>query len=121
LVDKHYPTATRIRVGLDPLNTHVLASLYEAFARAEARRLVEQLEFHHPPKHRSWLNRAEIELSILQWQCLNRCLPGEATLIREVAAWETKRNQEHATIDWRFSIMDAREKLQRLYPSPSVR
>jgi hypothetical protein len=121
LVDECYPDAKRIRVVLDQLNPHGPASLYEAFAPAEARRLVEKLEFHHTPKHGSGLNMAEVELSILQRQCLDRCIPDEATLIREVAAWEAQRNQEHATIDWRFSITDAREKLKRLYPSPSLR
>lgn len=121
LVDERYPDATRIRVVLDQLNTPGPASLYEAFAPAAARRLVEKLEFHYTPKHGSWLNRAEIELSVLQRQCLDRRIPDEATLIREVAAWEAQRNQEHATIDWRFSITDAREKLKRLYPLPSVR
>jgi DDE superfamily endonuclease len=121
LVDERYPEADRIRVVLDQLNTHGPASLYEAFAPAEARRLVEKLEFHYTPKHGSWLNMAEIELSILQRQCLDRRIPDEATLIREVATWEAQRNQAHATIDWRFSITDAREKLKRLYPSSSVR
>lgn len=121
LVDERYPAATRIRVVLDQLNTHGPAALYETFAPAEARRLVEKLEFHHTPKHGSWLNMAEIELSILQRQCLDRRIPDEVTLLREVAAWEAQRNQERATIDWRFSVPDAREKLQRLYPSPSVR
>jgi hypothetical protein len=121
LVDERYPDALRIRVVLDQLNTHSPASLYEAFPPAEARRLVEKLEFHYTPKHGSWLNMAEIELSVLQRPCLDRRIPDEATLIREVAAWEAQRNQEQATIAWRFSITDAREKLKRLYPSPSVR
>ena len=121
LVDERYPEAEVIRVILDQLNTHGPASLYEAFAPAEARRLVEKLEFHYTPKHGSWLNMAEIELSILQRQCLDRRIPDEATLKREVAAWEERRNKEQATIDWRFSITDAREKLQRLYPSALVR
>lgn len=121
LVDERYPEATCIRVVLDQLNTHGPASLYEAFAPAEARRLVEKIEFHYTPKHGSWLNMAEIELSILQRQCLDRRIPDEATLIREVAAWEAQRNHEQATIDWRFSITEAREQLKRLYPSSSVR
>ena len=116
-----YPRAEKIRVILDNLNTHGPGSLYEAFAPAEARRLVEKLEFHYTPKHGSWLNMAEIELSILQRQCLARRIADEATLKQEVAAWETRRNQEQATIDWRFSITDARKKLRRLYPSPLVR
>lgn len=118
---ERYPRAEKIRVILDNLNTHGPGSLYEAFAPAEARRLVEKLEFHYTPKHGSWLNMAEIELSILQRQCLARRIADEATLKQEVAAWETRRNQEQATIDWRFSITDARKKLRRLYPSPLVR
>lgn len=119
LVDMAYPEAEVMRVVLDNLNTHKAASLYEAFAPAEARRIVQQLEFHYTPKHGSWLNMAEIELSVLQRQCLNRRLPDEATLTREVAAWEKQRNEKQATIDWRFSVTDAREKLKRLYPSRS--
>jgi transposase len=121
LVDERYPEAEVIRVVLDNLNTHGPGSLYEAFEPAEARRLVERLEFHYTPKHGSWLNMAEIELSILQRQCLSRRIAGEGGLKREVAAWEQQRNEAKDTIDWRFSITDAREKLKRLYPSPSVR
>jgi DDE superfamily endonuclease len=117
LVDECYPEAELVRVVLDNLNTHKGASLYEAFAPEEARRIIKKLEFHYTPKHGSWLNMAEIELSVLQRQCLNRRIPDEGTLIREVAAWEKERNQEQATIDWRFSVTDAREKLKRLYPS----
>jgi hypothetical protein len=117
LVDECYPGAELVRVVLDNLNTHKGASLYEAFAPEEARRIIKKLEFHYTPKHGSWLNMAEIELSVLQRQCLNRRIPDEGTLIREVAAWEKERNQEQATIDWRFSVTDAREKLKRLYPS----
>jgi DDE superfamily endonuclease len=95
--------------------------LYEAFEPAEARRLVEKLEFHYTPRHGSWLNMAEIELSILQRQCLNRRIGDEETLKREVAAWEKQRNEAKETIDWRFSITDAREKLKRLYPTNSLR
>jgi DDE superfamily endonuclease len=121
LVDKRYPEAEVIRVILDNLNTHGPGSLYEAFAPAEARRLVEQLEFHYTPKHGSWLNMAEIELSVLQRQCLRRRIADEEMLTREVAAWERHRNDTKETIDWRFSITDAREKLKRLYPTNSVR
>ena len=121
LVEERYPHAEKVRVILDNLNTHGPGSLYEAFAPAEARRLVEKLEFHYTPKHGSWLNMAEIELSILQRQCLARRIADEATLKQEVAAWEARRNHEQATIDWRFSIPDAREKLHRLYPSPLMR
>ena len=119
LVDVAYPQAEVIRVVLDNLNTHKPASLYEAFAPEEARRIVKKLEFHFTPKHGSWLNMAEIELSVLQRQCLDRRIPDEATLTHEVAAWEKERNEKQATIDWRFSITDAREKLKRLYPSRS--
>lgn len=119
LVDVAYPEAEVIRVVMDNLNTHKAASVYEAFEPAEARRIVKKLEFHYTPKHGSWLNMAEIELSVLQRQCLARRIPDEATLKREIAAWEVQRNQEQATIDWRFSVTDAREKLKRLYPSRS--
>jgi uncharacterized small protein (DUF1192 family) len=119
LVDVAYPQAEVIRVVMDNLNTHKAASLYEAFAPEEARRIVKKLEFHYTPKHGSWLNMAEIELSVLQRQCLARRIPDEATLKREIAAWEAQRNKEQATIDWRFSVTDAREKLKRLYPSRS--
>jgi hypothetical protein len=119
LVDERYPQAEVIRVVLDNLNTHKAASLYEAFAPEEARRIVKKLEFHYTPKHGSWLNMAEIELSVLQRQCLNGRVPDEATLTREVAAWEKERNEKQATIDWRFSVTDARDKLKRLYPSRS--
>ena len=118
LVDEGYPEADVIRVVLDNLNTHKIASLYEAFEPAEARRIARKLELHYTPKHGSWLNMAEIELSVLQHQCLDRRIPDEVTLTREIAAWEYQRNAEQATIDWRFSVSDARHKLKRLYPSP---
>lgn len=121
LVAERYPEAAVIRVVLDNLTTHGPGSLYEAFLPAEARRLVEKLEFHHTPKHGSWLNMAEIELSIVQRQCLDRRLADADTLQREIAAWEQQRNAAQETIDWRFSITDAREKLKRLYPTNSVR
>jgi len=121
LVDERYPGAEVIRVILDNLNTHGPGSLYEAFEPSEARRLVKKLEFHYTPKHGSWLNMAEIELSIMQRQCLNRRIADEATLKWEVAAWEQQRNEAKETIDWRFSITDAREKLKRLYPTNSLR
>ena len=119
LVDVAYPQAEVIRLVMDNLNTHKAASLYEAFAPEEARRIGKKLEFHYTPKHGSWLNMAEIELSVLQRQCLNRRLSDEATLVHEVGAWEKERNEKQATIDWRFSVTDAREKLKRLYPSRS--
>ena len=121
LVDERYPQAAVIRITLDNLNTHGPGSLYDAFEPAEARRLVEKLEFHYTPKHGSWLNMAEIELSILQRQCLKRRIANEDLLKQEVAAWEQQRNAAQDTIDWRFTITDAREKLKRLYPAPSLR
>ena len=117
LVDICSPAAEVIRVVLDKLNTHTIASLYEAFEPAEARRIARKLELHYTPKHGSWLNMAAIELSVLQQQCLDRRIPDADTLKREIAAWERQRNAEQATIDWRFSITDARKKLARLYPS----
>jgi hypothetical protein len=117
LVDVHYPDAERIVLVLDQLNTHSPASLYEAFPPAEAKRLADKLEIHHTPKHGSWLNMAEIELSILARQCLNRRLHDRATMDREVAAWTAARNTATATIDWRFTTDDARIKLKRLYPA----
>ena len=119
LVDERYPEAEVVRLVLDNLNTHGAASLYEAFAPEEARRIVKKLEFHYTPKHGSWLNMAEIELSVLQRQCLDRRIPDEAMLKQEIKAWEERRNNLQATIDWRFSVTDARDKLKRLYPSRS--
>jgi DDE superfamily endonuclease len=117
LVDRCYPDAEVIRVVLDNLNTHRLASLYEAFEPAEARRIARKLAWHYTPRHGSWLNMAEIELSVLQQQCLDRRSPDEDTLTREIAAWEHQPNAEQAIINWCFSVTDARKKLQRLYPS----
>ena len=117
LVDEQYPEADKIVLVMDNLNTHRLASLYEAFAPAEARRLLERLEIHYTPKHGSWLNMAETELSVLARQCLNRRIDNSKTLTREVKAWEKQRNQATCRIDWRFTTKDARIKLKRLYPS----
>lgn len=117
LVDEHYPQAEVITLVLDNLNTHTTASLYEAFAPEEARRIAQRLELHHTPKHGSWLNMAEIELSVLSQQCLGRRIPDKAILEREVAAWVVERNQSGATVDWRFTNGDARIKLKKLYPS----
>ena len=117
LVDHQYPHATRIQVVMDNLNTHSPASLYEAFEPAEARRLLDRLEFHYTPKHGSWLNMAEIELSVLRRQCLDRRIPMAGELTREVAAWEQTRNTRALPVDWRFTTADARIKLKRLYPS----
>lgn len=119
LVDEQYPEADMIRLVMDQLNTHKVASLYDAFAPEEARRIARKLEIHYTPKHGSWLNMAEIELSVLQRQCLDRRIPNDTTLKSEIAAWEARRNQEQATVDWRFSVTAAREKLKRLYPSLS--
>jgi len=116
LVDVHFPDAPRITLVVDNLNTHVLASLYKAFAPAEARRIWERLEVHYTPKHGSWLNMAEIELSVLARQCLDRRIPDRETLIQEVAAWEAERNARQVIADWRFTTVDARIKLKRLYP-----
>lgn len=117
LVDVLFPEAEQIRVTLDNLNTHTPAALYEAFEAAEARRLVRKLEFHYTPKHGSWLNMAEIEISVLTGQCLDRYIPDVTTLKREVAAWQEERNARQATIDWQFTTAKARDKLKRLYPS----
>jgi transposase len=120
LVDVHYPDAEKIVLVLDNLNTHSPGSLYEAFPPAEAKRLADKLEIHHTPKHGSWLNIAELELSVLARQCLDRRIPDRATLEREVAAWEAERNQLGGKVDWRFTAEDARIKLKRLYPSIDV-
>lgn len=117
LVDDLFPQALKITVVQDNLNTHSPASLYKAFAPAEARRILEQLEFYYTPKHGSWLNMAEIELSVLSRQCLDRRIPDFQTLEQQVWAWQTQRNQQETWIDWRFTPEDARVKLQRLYPS----
>jgi len=117
LVDGHYPDAERIVLVMDNLNTHTPASLYEAFDPAEAKRLADKLEIHPTPKHGSWLNIAEIELSVLTRQCLDRRIDSRASLTHEVAAWETERNARQRGVDWRFTTADARVKLKRLYPS----
>ncbi len=116
LVDVHFPHAEKIRVVLDNLNTHTPASLYVAFAPAEARRILSKLEFHFTPKHASWLNMVEIELSVLVNQCLKRRIPDLHTLIREVDAWQTLRNSQRATVRWQFDVSQARTRLSRLYP-----
>jgi hypothetical protein len=117
LSDIHFPSADKIVLIQDNLNTHAPASLYEAFPPAEARRLVERFEWHYTPKHGSWLDMAESELAILSGQCLSRRIPDRATLEREVAAWVERRNTHHAKADWRFTAADARIKLKSLYPS----
>jgi DDE superfamily endonuclease len=117
LVDHGFPNAVKIRVVQDNLNTHVPASLYKAFPAPEARRILNQLEFHYTPKHGSWLDMAEIELSVLSRQCLDRRIPDKLTLTQEIAAWEQARNAQGHAVDWRFTTQDARIKLKRLYPS----
>jgi transposase len=117
LVDVQYPHARKILVVQDQLNTHRAASLYKAFEPAEARRLLNKLEFHFTPKHGSWLNMAEIELSVLARQCLERRIPDQESLRQEVSAWQQSRNAQHRTVDWQFTTADARTKLKRLYPS----
>lgn len=120
LVDIHFPDAEKVVLVMDNLNTHKPSSLYEAFPPAEARRLIERLEIHYTPKHGSWLDMAETELSVLTKQCLDRRIPDSPTLVREVAAWEDRRNSAEATIDWQFTTNKARVKLKRLYPSIQV-
>jgi transposase len=117
MVDVRYPEAERIVLVMDNLNTHTPASLYEAFDPSEARRLCEKLEIHYTPKHGSWLNMAEIELSVLGRQCLDRRVPDFETLQAEALAWQERRDAAGNKIDWRFTTEDARIKLKRLYPS----
>jgi hypothetical protein len=117
LVDGHYPDAERIVLVLDQLNTHSPASLYTAFPPAEAKRLADKLEIHHTPKHGSWLNMAELELSVLQRQCLRQRLADRDAMDREVTAWANRRNDQTKRIDWQFTTDDARIKLRRLYPA----
>jgi transposase len=117
LVDERYPEAQRIVLVMDNLNTHTPASLYEAFEPEEAKRLAEKLEIHYTPKHGSWLNMAEIELSVLSRQCLDRRVPDFESLQAEVSAWQERRDATATKIEWRFRTEDARIKLKRLYPS----
>ena len=117
LVDVHFPDAPRIRVVLDNLNTHTPASLYATFAPAEAKRILNKLEFRYTPKHGSWLNMAEIEFSILHKQCLDRRLDSMALVQSEIATWVIARNQAKAMIQWQFTSTKARTKLAHLYPS----
>lgn len=120
VADELYPNAEKIVVVLDNLNTHVLAAFYLTFAPYEARRLIERFEFHYTPKHGSWLNMAEIELSALVRQCLDRRIPDKDSLIREVKAWEDQRNSEVVKVHWQFTTADARVKLKNLYPKFQV-
>jgi hypothetical protein len=116
LLDEDYGESKKVILVCDQLNTHKVASLYEAFEPATARRLAERLEIHHTPKHGSWLNIAENELSALTRQCLDRRIPDRGTLERETAAWYTERNQAQKSVDWQFTTADARIRLKRLYP-----
>lgn len=119
LVEVHYPDAERIRVVLDNLSAHSAGALYQAFEPAEARRILTKLEFHFTPKHASWLNMVEIEIGVMVAQCLNRRIPDQTTLVRQIAAWERSRNREKAKINWMFTVDRARAKLGRAYPLPS--
>ena len=116
ILNEVYPEALCVRLVQDNLNTHTLASLYEAFLPAEARRLARRLEIHYTPKHGSWLNMAETELGILNRQCLDRRLDDPAILREEVGTWEAERNEVKATINWRFTVADARVQLKNVYP-----
>ena len=117
LSDTHFPQASKIVLVQDNLSTHKPASLYEAFPAGEARRLVERFEWHYTPKHGSWLDLAESELSVLSCQCLDRRIPDKEKLIKEVAAWQKNRNHKNAKADWHFTTADARIKLKGLYPT----
>ena len=116
-MDEHYPGKRKIVLVMDNLNIHKLASLYEAFDPAEARRIAERLEIHFTPKHGSWLNMAEIEIGVLARQCLDRRLADRHILKREIDAWQKQRNEEAVHVNWRFTTDDARIKLKSLYPS----
>lgn len=120
IVDVHHPDAEKVVLVCDQLNTHDPASLYEMFLPAEAKRLADKLEIHHTPKHGSWLNMAEIELSALSRRCLDRRIEDRATLEREAHAWQDRRNARGGKVHWRFTTTDARIKLDHLYPSISV-
>jgi hypothetical protein len=117
MLEERYPQATKIRLVRDNLNTHSIASLYETFPPEEARRLARRWEIHYTPKHGSWLNIAEIELSALSSQCLNRRIPDIERMRTEIAAWEWHRNNRKANVDWRFTTESARIKLKRIYPN----
>lgn len=116
LVDVHYPEAEKITLVMDNLNTHRMSCLYEAFAPDEARRLIEKIEVVHTPKHGSWLNMAECELSVLEKQALGDRVESEAILREQIAVWNADRNARFKGIDWQFKTSDARIRLRRLYP-----
>ena len=116
LLEVHYPDVPKIKLVMDNLNTHNIAPLYHAFDPETARRLTKRLEIHYTPKHGSWLNIAEIELSVMTGQCLGRRIPSLSRLAFELSAWETTRNASQKGVDWQFTTDDARIKLKRLYP-----
>lgn len=116
MLDERYPQAQKVVLVMDNLNTHNIASLYEAFPPSEAQRLAKRLEIHHTPKHGSWMNMAEIELSALKGQCLNRRIPDMPSMQTEVAKWQESRNNKNSKICWQFTTAEARVKLKRLYP-----
>lgn len=118
LVEEDFPDAEKIVLVLDNLNTHRAAALYQAFPPEVARRVWAKLEVHYTPVHGSWLNAAEVELSVLRRQCLRRRIPDREALAREVAAWAADRNRRQRGVDWHFTAADARTKLKRLYPAP---
>ncbi len=120
LVDVLFPEAARIHLVLDNLNTHTPAALYQTFSPQEALRILSKLEFHYTPKHGSWLNMVELEFSVLSRQCLERRIPSITELRQETEAWEQARNQNRATVNWRFSTVDARTRFERLDPTPSL-
>ena len=113
----HFPHAAKVTIVQDNLNTHHPSALYEAFVPQEAKSLLDRCEFHYTPKHGSWLNMAEIEFSALQRQCLDRRIPDQETLKAEIAQWEASRNRAEVSVNWRFTTVDARIRLKRLYPS----
>lgn len=117
LVDIHYPKVSKIRLVMDNLNTHSIGSLYETFEPIEALRIAKKLQIHYTPKHGSWLNMAEIELGILSRQCLDRRIPDQESMRREIQHWESCRNEQNRKADWQFRTEDARIKLKKLYPS----
>ena len=114
--DVHFPDAEKIHLIMDNLNTHNTSSLYQAFPPEEARRIARKLDIHYTPKHGSWLNMAEIELSVLTNQCLDRRIPDRPTMIEEIDAWQSERNLQEATTNWTFNIQRARFKMKSTYP-----
>jgi hypothetical protein len=116
LVEIHFPEAEKIWVVLDNLNTHSPATFYEAFSPQQARYLTKKLEFQYTPEHSSWLNMAEVEIAVLTEQCLDRRMGNQVIVVNEIGAWKSERNAAWATIDWRFTIPNSRDKLKKLYP-----